>query len=388
MASAGNTRRPKRSRIMENLETTNTENTRLGGLHHITAVTGDAPRNVAFYTQVLGMRLVKKTVNQDDVSAYHLFYGDSLGHAGTELTFFDWPDAGSNRAGTGTIAAIAPRAHRASLDSLGAAPRRAWRHSRGHRGARGPRHPRLHRSRGAAPRTGRARDGEEESIPGGEPWAGSPIPAEDQIRGLHAVRLHSARHDADGARPHRGDGLPPGRPLRVAADRRCSRARRPHLPDRRGRPRHRGAARGARRYTRHRGRVGIGGVHHVAFRTPPTRRSVAWRERIVESGLEPTPVIDRFYFHSVYFREPGGVLFEIATDGPGFATDEDPAAPRRETRAAALPRALPRRDRGGPASAADARADRLSDCIASLPPHHSHDGPGYFRLGPPFLCPR
>ena len=144
----------------------------LSGLHHITAVTGDAPRNVAFYTQVLGMRLVKKTVNQDDVSAYHLFYGDSLGHAGTELTFFDWPDAGANRDGTGTIAAIALRAPSAA--SLARWASASTTHSVPHaaieeRAGRATLD--LRRSRGPAPRIGRPRAGEE------PPPAASPGPA-------------------------------------------------------------------------------------------------------------------------------------------------------------------------------------------------------------------
>src|SRR5690349_1967417 len=161
----------------------------LTGLHHVTAVTGHAAENVTFYTQVLGMRLVKKSVNQDDVAAYHLFYGDDVGHAGTELTFFDWPDAGANRAGTGTIAAIALRApDRASLDRWarrfdeqgvphGAIEERAGRATLPFADPEGQ------RLELVAPAAG------EEATPGGVPWAASPIPAEDQIRGLHAVRL-------------------------------------------------------------------------------------------------------------------------------------------------------------------------------------------------------
>ena len=109
------------------------------------------------------------------------------------------------------------------------------------------------------------------------------------------------------------------------------------------------------------GRVGIGGVHHVAFRTPTNETHVAWRERLAEAGLQVTPVIDRFYFHSIYFREPGGVLFEVATDGPGFATDEDEQHLGESPGAAAVPGTLSARDRGGSASAADARTGRLSD---------------------------
>ena len=294
----------------------------LSGLHHITAVTGDAPRNVAFYTQVLGMRLVKKTVNQDDVSAYHLFYGDSLGHAGTELTFFDWPDAGSNRAGTGTIAAIALRAPSAAsltrwaqrLDAHGvshdAIEERAGRATLAFADPEGQ-HLEL-----VAPAPG------EESTPGGEPWAGSPIPAEDQIRGLHAARLNVARLEPTVRVLTEAMGFRPAGHYELADE--AGTTRTVHIF-------HTGAGglgtevQVVERPDLTRGRVGIGGVHHVAFRTPDDAQQLDWRARIVDSGLAPTPVIDRFYFHSVYFREPGGVLFEIATDGPGFATDEDPA---------------------------------------------------------------
>jgi glyoxalase family protein len=294
----------------------------LSGLHHITAVTGDAPRNVAFYTQVLGMRLVKKTVNQDDVSAYHLFYGDSLGHAGTELTFFDWPDAGANRAGAGTIAAIALRA-----PSTASLTRWAERLD-----ANGIAHNPIAERAGRATLTFADPEGQrielvapapgEESTPGGEPWANSPIPAEDQIRGLHAVRLTVARLTPTAR------ALTEAMGFRAAGDY--------ALADESGATHtvhvfQTGAGglgtevQVVERPDLTRGRVGIGGVHHVAFRTPDDGEQLDWRQHIVDSGLAPTPVIDRFYFHSVYFREPGGVLFEIATDGPGFATDEDPA---------------------------------------------------------------
>lgn len=313
------------------METNNTANStarQLGGLHHITAVTGDAAGNVAFYTQALGMRLVKKTVNQDDVSAYHLFYGDEIGHAGTELTFFDWPDAGPARAGAGTVAAILLRApDRAALDW--------WARRFGELGVA---------HEGIQQRAGRAvlpfsdpegqrlelvapAEGEEQPVMGGVPWANSPIPAEYQIRGLHGVRLHSARRDATArvltetmgfretgqytlpADGERGDGGE--RLVRVYQVGSGGPGTEAHLEEH--------DAHSEARL----GRVGIGGVHHVAFRTPTNETHADWRERLAGARLQVTPIIDRFYFHSIYFREPGGVLFEIATDGPGFATDED-----------------------------------------------------------------
>lgn len=297
-------------------------NIQLGGVHHVTAVTGDAKRNVAFYTQVLGMRLVKKTVNQDDVSAYHLFYGDTAGHPGTELTFFDWPDAGKNRAGTGTIAAILLRvAERAALewwarrfDELGVAreaiAERAGRPVLPFTDFEGQ------RLELVAPA-----EGEPAGVPGGEPWAGSPVPAAYQIRGLHGVRLHIARlaptervlTEVMGFRPAGTYTLPAEtggaeRTVRVYEVAAGGPGAEVQLEERTDLPR---------------GMVGIGGVHHVAFRTPDDEQHLAWRQRLVSSGLHVTPQIDRFYFRSIYFREPGGVLFEVATDGPGFATDED-----------------------------------------------------------------
>lgn len=288
----------------------------LGGIHHVTAITGDASRNVAFYTQVLGMRLVKKTVNQDDVSAYHLFYGDEIGHAGTELTFFDWPLAGSTREGSGMISAIMLGVR--GRDALDWWEKRMKSFGVEHDGIQ---------TRGEDGRAVLAfRDPEgqqlelldDEGKMSGEPWKKSPVPAEMAIRGLYGVRFtvrqaeRTARlltevlgfQQAGGyqlAGQHEvsvfevGPGGP-GTQVQLEV--------RPDLPF---------------------GRPAIGGVHHVAFRTPGDEEQQFWRARIAEAGGHPTQVIDRFYFHSIYFREPGGILCEIATDGPGFATDEDPA---------------------------------------------------------------
>lgn len=288
----------------------------LGGLHHVTAITGNASLNVAFYTRVLGMRLVKKTVNQDDVSAYHLFYGDEAGHAGTELTFFDWPLAGPSRHGWGTISAIMLGVRgRAALDRW---LQRLDTFGIEHDGIR------------ESGKDGRAvlafRDPEgqrlelldDEGKIAGEPWKGSPVPAEMAIRGLYGVRFtvkqpERTMHLLAGVLGFREAGsyqtaqqhevivleVGPGGPgtevhLEI----------RPELSF---------------------GRAAIGGVHHVAFRTPDDNEHQQWQERLATAGSQVTQIIDRFYFHSIYFREPGGILCEIATDGPGFATDEDPA---------------------------------------------------------------
>jgi glyoxalase family protein len=292
------------------------ERMELGGLHHVTAVTGQAARNVDFYTRVLGLRLIKKTVNQDDVSAYHLFYGDAIGHPGTELTFFDWPDAGPNVPGTGTIAAIgltvpdrpaldwwARRLAEAGVAVGGVAeangrPTLPFADPEGQRLA-------LVAAAGAADFS---------------PWSRGPVPPERQIRGLHHVALvvqslaptEWGLVEVLGFR--RAGDYPaaenPARRVAVFETGPGGAGTEVHVEER---PEVRA------------GWVGIGGVHHVAFRTPGDEEHHRWRERVAAAGLGVTPVIDRFYFRSLYFREPGHVLFEIATDGPGFATDEDPA---------------------------------------------------------------
>lgn len=293
----------------------------LGGLHHVSAITGNAAQNVAFFTQVLGMRMVKKTVNQDDVSAYHLFYGDRLGNAGTEVTFFDFQGAVRNRPGVGTISTIA----------LAVPGREALEWWIGRLDEFGVPHEEISERGGRMVLPFEDFEGGHYEFVGvenddtvamqGEPWEKSPVPAEYQVRGLHSMRIivanlepteqvltqvmgyrQSGNYDMLGP-----DGEPSpvtvyevgpggdGTEMHVMV--------RPDLP---------------------RGRAGAGGVHHVAFRTPTDEEHLAWRDRVRSAGLMVTDQIDRYYFKSIYFREPGGVLYEIATDGPGFATDEDP----------------------------------------------------------------
>ncbi len=287
----------------------------LTGIHHVTAVTGDTDYNVAFYTQVLGMRLVKKTVNQDDVSAYHLFYSDGAGSPGMDMTFFDWPMAIRNRPGTGAVTRTAFRVpSREALDW--------WRERLD---AYGVAHGGVTERYGRAALTFADAEGQhlalvdDGGVPFGTPWEGSPVPPELQIRGFADVALTvrnleptaTVLTDVLGFRrvatypAEDGNGMVtafetgPGGPGAIVYV-----AERPDLPPAAG---------------------GRGGVHHVAFRTPNEEEHRAWRERIAAAGLHVTPEIDRFYFRSIYFREPGGILYEIATDGPGFATDEDPA---------------------------------------------------------------
>lgn len=288
----------------------------LGGLHHVTAVTANASGNVAFYTQALGLRLVKKTVNQDDVSAYHLFYADELGHAGTDMTFFDWAASGRHRPGAGTVSATAFRVPgrealerwRQRLDELGVP--HGDIEERGGRAV-------LALSDPEGQQLELVDDSGAAVVPG-TPWTKSPVDPEWAIRGLEGVTLtvrgfeptatvltevlgfrKVGEYRQDGSQAALFEVGPggPGAEVRVIA--------RPDLSFHR--------------------MVGAGGVHHVAFRTPDEEEHAAWRERIAGYRLGVTPVIDRYYFRSIYFREPGGVLFEIATDGPGFATDEDPA---------------------------------------------------------------
>ncbi|MBV9076113.1 MAG: ring-cleaving dioxygenase [Methylobacteriaceae bacterium] len=281
----------------------------LTGLHHVTAVTADAPGNLRFYTQVLGLRLVKKTVNQDDVSAYHLYYADALASPGSDLTFFDWP-VRPERRGNRTVT-------RTGLRVAGEAALGWWAD---HLAARGVQHG------GIAERDGRLvldfEDPEGQRLTlvddrgEGEahPWDRSPIPTERQVRGLGPVELTVPNlaptveilEKLMGMRRERGYALPDG-PVEVYAMGQGGPAAELHLAER---PRLAPAGPGA------------GGVHHVAFRTPDKASYRAWADRLAALRVPNSGPVNRFYFESLYFREPNGILFEIATDGPGFATDE------------------------------------------------------------------
>jgi glyoxalase family protein len=284
----------------------------LQGIHHLTAITAQARENHAFYTGLLGMRLVKKTVNQDDTSAYHLFYADGLATPGSDLTFFDWP-APRERPGADSISTTALRV--AGETSL------AWWLSRFH--DKGVRHGDI------VERDGRLtldfEDGEGQRLAlvddGGQgpahPWDRSPVPTEHQIRGLgpitltvadltgtdavltHVMNMRPVRDYPDPASPsHRVHVYEMG-PGGAAAELHV--AVRPDLPE---------ASQGA------------GGVHHVAFRTPTFEDYDGWIQRLRGFRIPSSGAVDRFYFRSLYFREPSGILFEIATDEPGFTADE------------------------------------------------------------------
>ena len=283
----------------------------LKGIHHLTAVTARARDNVAFYTGTMGMRLIKKTVNQDDTSAYHLFYGDAVASPGADLTFFDWPVAREQR-GNHSISRTGLRvgsdedlawwkAYLANKDiASGEIAERAGHVSLDFEDFEGQRFRLVSDPRSA----------------GSHPWDKSPIPAERQIHGLgpitlsvpdlrrtepvltklmnmREVRSYEAR---DGAPETHVFEMGPGgaaAELHVEVH--------PDLPM---------------------ARQGAGGVHHVAFRTPDKTEFDEWVARSADFGMRTSGEVERFYFTSLYFREPNGILFEIATDGPGFTADE------------------------------------------------------------------
>jgi glyoxalase family protein len=277
----------------------------LTGIHHLTAVTAHAAENLAFYTRVLGLRLVKKTVNQDDVSAYHLFYADGLASPGSDITFFDWP-AAPERRGAGSISLT----HLRVAGGLDAWCERLDRAGvrRGEPDTRDGR-PTLTFQDPEGQRLALVDDG---GAGDAHPWERSPVPAAEQIRGLGPIRLSVAQPERTaavltevlGMRRERAFEAPEG-PVEVYGMGPGGPAAEIQL--------HRDASAPAR--------AGAGGVHHVAFRIPDGDYD-AWAERLRSRRMPSSGPVDRYYFRSLYFREPNGILFEIATDGPGFASDE------------------------------------------------------------------
>jgi glyoxalase family protein len=285
----------------------------LTGIHHLTAVTAEARENLAFYTQTLGMRLVKKTVNQDDVSAYHLFYADALASPGSDLTFFDWAHVPRETRGRQSITATGLRV--ASIESL------HWWSD--HLTSQGVQHGEITQQAGRSTLPLEDFEGQrlllvaDPNGPEGHPWEHSPVPAEHQIRGLGPIviavaRLKPTERVLTTAMAMRQAGTysdpdddrytvhvfameegGPSAELHVAV--------RPDLPV---------------------AQPGAGGVHHVAFRVPTEEEHQAWDQHLRSLGIQTSGQIDRFYFRSIYFREPNGILFELATDGPGFTVDE------------------------------------------------------------------
>jgi glyoxalase family protein len=289
----------------------------LHGLHHVTAVTGDAPANVDFYTKILGLRLVKKSVNQDDTSAYHLFYADTLGSPGTDMTFFDWPQTGPDQRGTDSIVNTMFRVDgRAALDY--------WA---GRLAGHGVKQQSIDSFRGRDILRFEDAEGQRLTLvdDGGAPFegevwrgaAGYEVPAEFAIRGFFGValsvpglaqidliltqvlhfepidRLPNPAIPGEEIVIYAMDGGGPGKEVHVLVQPRAPRAW-----------------------------LGRGGVHHVAFRLRDGEEQRAWMQYLNGVGLRNSGLVDRYYFQSLYFRISNGILFELATDGPGFATDE------------------------------------------------------------------
>ncbi len=287
------------------------------GIHHVSALTATAPENFNFYTKVMGMRLVKKTVNQDDTSVYHLFYGDHRGNPGTELTFFEIPRAGKFRPGTNSISATSLRVPSDAALQFWAdrfkqfeveheeIKERAGRLTLAFEDFEGQ-------------RLILVSDEHNKGVAAGIPWDKSDIPDKFGITGLGPVKITVRRADASiqvltnlmnfriiGQYPSDIEGMPNiivletgegGSGAEIHVEERSD------LPDE---------------------RPGRGNVHHVAFRVDNEEELKQWIDKISEHALPNSGFVDRFYFRSLYFREPNGILYELATDGPGFDTDED-----------------------------------------------------------------
>jgi glyoxalase family protein len=267
---------------------------RLEGIHHITCITADAPRNVDFYARVLGLRLVKKSVNQDDPTVYHLFYADEKGSPGSDITFFEYPGARRGRAGAGMVHRIVWRV--ASENALD-----FWEARLSADGAPVTRTP------------GRLSFSDPEGLSlelavvatDDEPLVADhpEVPAEVALQGFEGVRAYTL--DPEASRHFLEDALDFKPVGELEFERRGEERGSFYVYDK----------------TNERGIGGAGTVHHVAWASPIEEHE-AWRARAIEGGASSTPVIDRYYFRSIYFREPSGVLFEIATIGPGFTADE------------------------------------------------------------------
>lgn len=286
----------------------------LHGIHHVTAVTAQVNNNLAFYTQTLGLRLVKKSVNQDDVSAYHLFYADKAGSPGTDMTFFDWPTIGANRRGADSIANTMFRVNgRAALgywavrfDDLDV------------------KHDEITQFAGRDILRFEDPEGQqltlvddEGAVFEGELWLGAGIPEEYAIRGFYGVTLTTPAFSSllpiltqilDWKEVNRLTNAE-GEQVAILAMDGGGPGKEVHVVEQPNRPI---------------ARLGAGGVHHVAFRVKDEAEQQTWRQRLTSVGMGVSPFIDRFYFQSIYFPVSNHILFEIATDGPGFAADESP----------------------------------------------------------------
>ncbi|MFC7370790.1 ring-cleaving dioxygenase [Fictibacillus iocasae] len=289
----------------------------LKGIHHVSAMTANAQHNYNFYTNVLGLRLIKKTVNQDDTSMYHLFYGDEKGNPGTELTFFELPMAGRNHDGNNSISSISLRVpndealfywekrlneHNVSHETITEAAGRRILRFRDHEGQR----------------LILVSDENHTGVEAGIAWSRGPVPVQYAINGLGPVqltvpdpeltdevltRVMGYRRSGQYASPVAGQP-----DILVYETGKGGSGSEIHLETRNDLPPE---------------RLGRGGVHHVAFRVEDEGEMLRWVEKIKAERIANSGFVDRFYFRSLYFREPNGILFELATDGPGFDTDEE-----------------------------------------------------------------
>ena len=276
------------------------------GIHHVTCIAGDAQENLDFYVALLGMRLVKRSVNQDDPGTYHLFYADNAGTPGTDFTFFPWPNMEPGRLGAGLTIEVSFAIPSGSLPY--------WKDRLQQYGVE---HGAPETRFGETTLTFKDVHGLQLALVETNderqfvPWKNSPVSPDHQLRGMHSVRLWERTLDhtekiltqrmgfvllgaEDGWHRYGVEGGGSGKLIEIK-----------ELPDER------------------RGQWGTGSVHHVAWRVKNSEEQMSLREGIANAGLRPTPQIDRFWFKSVYYKEPGGVLFELATDGPGFDRDED-----------------------------------------------------------------
>jgi glyoxalase family protein len=279
------------------------------GIHHVTAIASDPQRNIDFYTGLLGLRLVKLTVNYDDPGSYHLYYGDELGHPGTILTFFAWPEATPGYRGTRQATSVS---FSVPHKTLGFWIERFKHHdvNFGEPIERFDEQALVFFDPDGLQLELVAQAAESAGADARHPWKDGPVPAEYAIRGFHSVALSEQDDERTASLLTETLGFRRVGKTRnriryeVGAGNGGALVDVLSLPDEKP------------------GRVAVGTVHHVAWRTPDDQQQVAFRREIVKRGHDVTPVIDRTYFHSIYFREPGGVLFEIATDPPGFTVDE------------------------------------------------------------------
>ena len=293
------------------------------GIHHVTAITRDPQRNIDFYTSDLGLRLVKLTVNQDDPTVYHLYYGDELGRPGTILTFFHWPNIPRGRRGTSQVIATSFMIPENSINYwINRFKKKQIEFSGPHQRFNDEQVITLYDPDGLELELVAHKSAEDRDV---NVWKEGPIPTKDAIRGFYSVTLSeegyertaSVLTDELGFVPTRQDGSrfryeisTTSSSFSINIDKNEVGWGGAKIVDVLCLP-----------YTQQ-ALIGIGSVHHVAFRTPTDEQQMVLRRNIVKARLNATPVIDRFYFHSVYFREPGGVLFEIATNPPGFTVDE------------------------------------------------------------------